>query len=140
MENHLKNFPDLPGGICFQNKLDQIEDSGETSQPVDFEWDLSTYYEQINVKSYFKYGGLGAFSKFVEHFSGEKRFCGAFLTVGGPGDVYSNLACAQQHTSRPQPSGSLFPGVPFSLSRDPDLTPFLVASGSTQLRSVCRSQ
>ena len=71
LENHLKNLPDLPGGICFQTKLDQIEDSGETSQPVDFEWDLSTYYEQINIKSYFKYGGLGAFSKFVEHYSGK---------------------------------------------------------------------
>lgn len=82
-ENHLMNFQDLPGGICFRNKIGQIEDSGETSQPIDFEWDLSTYYEQINVKSYFKYGGLGAFSKFVEHFSGEKLPYGTVLTKRG---------------------------------------------------------
>ena len=74
----IDNFQDFPED-CFRNKIGQIEDSGETSQPIDFEWDLSTYYEQINVKSYFKYGGLGAFSKFVEHFSGESFLTELFL-------------------------------------------------------------
>ena len=41
----------IPGGICFKTNKNEIVDSGETSQPLDFEWELSKYYDQIRILS-----------------------------------------------------------------------------------------
>ena len=73
----------IPGGICFKTKKNEIIDSGETSQPLDFEWELSKYYDQIEIQNYYKYGGLGAFSKFVESYAGKLLPYGAVLTKRG---------------------------------------------------------
>ena len=75
----------IPGGICFKTNKNEIFNSGETSQPLDFEWELSKYYDQIEIQNYYKYGGLGAFSKFVESYAGKVLPYGAVLTKE---DVY----------------------------------------------------
>ena len=72
-----------PGGISVIDKDHDIIQSDNYGQPSHFNWDLSKYYDQIDITSYHKHGGLGAFSKFAESYSGECLPFSAVLTKRG---------------------------------------------------------
>ncbi len=85
-QSSTKNIIDtrnIPGGICLVSDAGNEINSGEDSQPIDLEWDLSKYYKQIQIQDYYKYGGLGPFSKLVENHAGKKLPYSAVLTKRG---------------------------------------------------------
>jgi len=71
-----------PGGLCFKLNNDIIE-SGVPTQPVEFDWDISKFYDQILIGDYNKYGGIGPFSKFVESLTGRRHKYSTILTKRG---------------------------------------------------------
>ena len=76
-------YCDVQGGINLLTNKGNIINSGDVVQPSDFNWDLSKYYDSIDIKSYHLHGGLGAFSKFVESLLGNPIPYSAVLTKRG---------------------------------------------------------
>ena len=73
----------LQGGINILSANNEIVCSGDVTQPADFDWNLDKYYDSIDIASYYKHGGLGAFSKFVESLAGKALPYSAVLTKRG---------------------------------------------------------
>ena len=86
-QNHISNTisstSSAPGGISVLDNKSDIVESHNYHQPSDFDWDLSKYYDQIDISSYHKHGGLGAFSKFAESYSDKSLPFSAVLTKRG---------------------------------------------------------
>lgn len=73
----------LQGGIHLLTSKGDLISSGDINQPADFDWKLDKYYDSVDITSYYKHGGLGAFSKFVESLSGKAVPYSAVLTKRG---------------------------------------------------------
>ena len=71
------------GGIYIKDSTSDLISSGFVEQPINFDWDLSRHYDEIGITNYYKNGGLGAFSKFVESISGRPLPYSAVLTKRG---------------------------------------------------------
>ena len=83
-DNHFSVDPlTLPGGLNLLSSSGSICSSGPTSQPLDFEFDLSSYYKQIDIVNYYKYGNLSAFSNLIKSHTGKAQPSAAVQTKRG---------------------------------------------------------
>lgn len=62
LENIYGLSSSLPVGISFRVD-DQVYELGEPSGDPPIDWDIRPYYELINIKDYYQYGSLAAFSR-----------------------------------------------------------------------------
>jgi radical SAM superfamily enzyme YgiQ (UPF0313 family) len=73
----------VQGGMDILGDNGMLINSGPSVQPSTFDWKLEKYYDQINILNYYKHGGLGAFSKYVESYAGRPLPYSAVLTKRG---------------------------------------------------------
>lgn len=71
------------GGIYIHDSEQRLVSTGSVEQPSSFDWDLSKHYDEIDITNYYKNGGLGAFSKYVESVCGTPLPYSAVLTKRG---------------------------------------------------------
>ena len=78
----IEGINSIPLGIKFIDG-DTTISTDLASKPEDIDWDLSEFYDQINIQDYYKHGGIGAFSKYVEESMSAPMPYSAVLTKRG---------------------------------------------------------
>lgn len=80
---HKNSGYEIHGGIYIQSSDGDVISSGDIAQPAGFDWSLDKYYSEIEIQSYYKNGGLGPFTKYVESKNGHPLPYSAVLTKRG---------------------------------------------------------